>query len=71
MGRQYMGTLLFSEFFFKFKTILKEKDYLKNEKVYFLKLWIIITAWEQGHLILIFVYIKTKHSINVVWDCFT
>ena len=38
MGRQYMGTLLFSEFFFKFKTILKEKDYLKNEKVYFLKL---------------------------------
>ena len=31
-----MGTLLSSEFFFK--TILKEKDYLKNEKVNFLKL---------------------------------
>ena len=38
MGGQYMGTLLSSEFFFKFKTILKEKDYLKNEKVNFLEL---------------------------------
>ena len=31
-----MGTLLFSEIFFKFKTI--KRDYLKNEKVNFLKL---------------------------------
>lgn len=68
MGGQYMGSLLSSEFFFK--TILKEKDYLKNEKVNFLKLWIILTAWEQGHLILIFACIKNKHSINGVWHCY-